>query len=54
MGEAGKTEGGHKGRQRREEMRSYLRKNAATRLARARFQWPIADPGYHLASGGEL
>lgn len=35
-------------------MSSFLRKCAATRLARIGFQWPITDPGSHLAPQGDL
>lgn len=45
---------GDRKKQMKEEMRSSIRKNTATRLARTRFQWPRAYPRRHLALQSEL
>lgn len=54
VGIKGRRGGPSVGKQRKQEIRSSLRKSTAMRPARTRFQWPRADPGRHLAPQGEL
>lgn len=52
--EGGRKEGVSKGRLRKKEMRSFLRKGATIRWARISFWWLRTDPGHHLTPQSEL